>query len=510
MLLLLLLLFFRVVVVADLLSSRVLGFHFFVPALFVQQLFPPASVFLFSSSLFSFFLSRLLSLLLCFLVRALDWCFPLFFCAKSSSLHKMEKEPFRIHAKCNGMYRVTVVDTGEYTVHDLKLALEDTHGVPATEAVLIADGGAMPDEARLSDFVVGTSWVVLIRRPPVAEADAQEREQQDEEHEAGGPADYGYDKGVEVVPHLAQSAPVTPGGTLKATLPFFYRGDVKNLSIKATDSIGSVLENVVAPAFGVESPDRLGLYVECCLLSRDSLVEESIQLLRSCAVIPVVNDLVTTRVRDQNMPADAFRTDCDACMTTGVDGKLRSVYEAPVQITSGRNNESFLRSSEGSCLPFCFVRRPFCSKCNEGCIVDVKPSFLDIRQHQTRFPWRFLESLTGTCLNGECNGFEVRVVLPLFCFRVSHVATLLTDVTLSASRLFCEMQTVVEVYFNCVCSSTHDDGSACNALLASYKGGRVEVLLEELYRNQYFVRVDQNALVVAATEEKLDAEDLAH
>lgn len=253
------------------------------------------------------------------------------FLRKSRHLRKMEKEPFRIHDKCNGMYRVTVVDTGEYTVRDLKLALEATHGVPLAESVLIADGGAMPDEARLSDFVVGTSWVVMIHRPLVVEAEAA-AEQQEASHGAAGPeeavANNGNDAGdggVEVIPHRAQSAPVTPGGTLKATFSFFYRGDVKNLSIKSADSIGSVLENVVAPAFGVESPERLGLYVECCLLPRDSLVEDSLQLLRSCAIIPVVNDLVTMRVRNQNMPADAFRTDCDVCMTTGVNSKLRCV-----------------------------------------------------------------------------------------------------------------------------------------------------------------------------------------
>jgi hypothetical protein len=54
-------------------------------------------------------------------------------------------------------------------------------------------------------------------------------------------------------------------------------------------------------------------------------------------------------------------------------------------------------------------------------------------------------------------------------------------------------QTFVEVHLNCYCNNRLPGDTPCPSYLArtplaSYCGGRVETLLEDLYRNQYFVR----------------------
>ena len=225
--------------------------------------------------------------------------------------------PFVIAKPLNGMHRVTVVDREtDATVRDLKLALQaKTDGaVPASEAVLVSNVGAMPDHLLLRDVVRDFGWIMLIHRPPVAE---------------DGAAAADVDEPAQPVLARAASAP-PPAGMIR--VPFFYCGVVQHIDVPLDATIDHVLREYVGErfrqAFGddptkVVQPERLGIYLESCLLPRDSLVSDAAESLTAAPLVPVVHDLVTTRARNQNIPANAFQTDCSKCKTTGIQAKVR-------------------------------------------------------------------------------------------------------------------------------------------------------------------------------------------
>jgi hypothetical protein len=425
--------------------------------------------------------------------------------------------PFIIRNQLQGMWKVTILDAADLTVRDIKLAMEVQRGVPAAETVVVADGGPLPDAALLADFATTSSWVMVIHRPP-QRADAAGEHWA--ENAAGVPAGAG--KPQTQVPAQAAAAAATAaaaadddrgddGAAAAAarhiTVSFFYQGHVVPLQLPLEATVQQVLHDIVAPAFEVAQPERLGIFLECALLPRDSCVADVQEVLRGAQLVPVVHDLVTMRARHMRIPPDAFRTDCHKCQSAGVDAKVR----------------------------------PFCSLCGEAFVSEVVPPIARIRERETN--WSSLESLTGKCENPNCAGGEVCFVALLawslywclpasalrelgvilvahrvgwsvmgryarFCWGTrdcskytrllprdrpealalaTHVGACVC-VSVSVSACACVLQSFVDVYFHCVCPGVKDDGSVCNSVLASYSGGRVETLLTSLFRTQYFVR----------------------
>ena len=267
-----------------------------------------------------------------------------------------EDEPFDIGPKKHGMYKIMVFAPGNFTVRDVKIAVELKHNVPASECTLLSDGQPVLDHELLKDFVCNSSWLVCIHTPG----------------------------------KKTHSAPPTPGTEVEEngeeaaeddnlTLSFFFsngvgESNVKSLPVHTEQTLDEVLTKVVAPAFNVPDARRLGIFVESCLLPRQATVADVCDVLQAAPVVPVVLDLITTRTRDQKMPANAFQTDCERCQNTGVKAKIR----------------------------------PVCSLCKMAFVMDVTPPILELRNAPTELPWSSIESLTGKCCNSACEGHDVR------------------------------------------------------------------------------------------------------
>lgn len=339
---------------------------------------------------------------------------------------------FVLHDPVGGMFKVTVMDPADHDVGVVKSAVSEKFGISREELVLVADGSVRPNEEKLTAFNELT-WLVLIKVPKTAPTDATDEPGATEEPAAVEEAVAMEEQAVEE--EKLEDVPAAPTHLEQA---FFYKGVVKVIQIDTSLSAGQFVKQRLAPAFAA-TPERIGIFLEGRRLDRSTPLQAVLPAFRAAPVVPVVDDLISTLVRDQPLPPDAFHTDCQYCMTTGVD-----------------------------CKP-----KPFCAHCKQEVVVDVKPPIVNITSDKTRFTWRDLESLTGQCLNDACEHHEK----------------------------------YVEVHFHCMC--THKVGrkrcpsNKARQPLASYRGGRVETLLEALYHNQYFVRdVAAQASTVQEIEQK--------
>ena len=246
------------------------------------------------------------------------------------------------------MIKITILDAANYTVADVKAAVNKRLRLPSEELIIVSDREVKVDCEKLSKFVRVASWVFALHRPvrpqlsrPAVTANAADSttataatpetksnttdETTNHDTTATAPAPVATATAtatLSTTPDTTQTATATTTADgAKFAVTFIFQAKVQTLEVDPALTAKEFIAKVVAPAYNVEDESRIGILLDGHLLPKHLKLETVTTSLRTAAIVPIVKDLISTRVRSQTLPNDAFFTDCNWCKNTNVDCK---------------------------------------------------------------------------------------------------------------------------------------------------------------------------------------------